>query len=57
MEALHFHAGHGHRVARAFSWKGAAVQGGLEPRSRRIAVVKAVTRQLQVMTLWSGKDL
>jgi hypothetical protein len=33
------------------SWKGAAIQRGLEPRSRGIVTAGAVTRQLLVKTL------
>jgi hypothetical protein len=39
------------------SWKGAAVQRGLEHRSRGIAIVRARTRQLLAKTLPSGKNL
>jgi hypothetical protein len=35
----------------------ATIQGQLEPRSRSLAIVKAVIRQLLVTTLWAGKDL
>jgi hypothetical protein len=37
--------------------KGGAVQRGPEPGSRRIAIVKAVTRQLLAKTLKAAKDL
>jgi hypothetical protein len=37
------------------SWKGAAIHRGLEPGSREIAVVGAVTRKLLVKTLKAGK--
>jgi hypothetical protein len=40
-----------------FSWKGAAIQRGLEHGSRGIAIVAAVTRQLLMKALQAGKDL
>jgi hypothetical protein len=40
-----------------FSFKGSAVQIGLEHRSRGIAIVKAVTRKRLVKTLHAGKHL
>jgi hypothetical protein len=43
--------------ARIGSWKGAAIQTGLQPGSRGTAIIGAVTRQLLVKTLWAGKDL
>jgi hypothetical protein len=43
-------------VARVLSWKGAAIQRGLEPGSRGLTIVVAVTRQLLVKALQSGKD-
>jgi hypothetical protein len=33
------------------SWKGAAIQRGLEPGNRGVAIVGAATRQLLVKTL------
>jgi hypothetical protein len=47
------------RVSNSFSgsWKGAAVEKGLEPGDRGIAIVKAITRQLLVKPLQAGKDL
>jgi hypothetical protein len=39
------------------SWKGAGIQGGLEPGTRGIAIVEAVTRQLLVKTLQAGKHI
>jgi hypothetical protein len=43
--------------ARISSWKGVAIQRRLEPGSRGIAIVGAITRQLLVKTLRAGKDL
>jgi hypothetical protein len=37
--------------------EGSRIQRGLEPRSRGIAIVKAVNRQLLRKTLGAGKDL
>jgi hypothetical protein len=45
------------KVNASFSWKGATIQRGLEHRSRGIAIVGAITRQLLVKTLGAGKDL
>jgi hypothetical protein len=39
------------------SWMGATIQRGPEHRSRGIAIVGAVTRQLLVKTLQAGRDL
>jgi hypothetical protein len=39
------------------TWKGAAIQRGLEPGNRKIAIVKTVTRQLLVKALRTGKYL
>jgi hypothetical protein len=39
------------------SWKGAAIQRGLEPGSILIAVIKAVTKKRLVKALQAGKDL
>jgi hypothetical protein len=39
------------------SWKGAAIQRGLERGNEGIAIVKPVTRQLLVKTVRAGKDL
>jgi hypothetical protein len=39
------------------SCKGTAIQRGLKDGSRGIAIVAAVTRQLLVKTLRTGKDL
>jgi hypothetical protein len=39
------------------SWKGAAIQRGLEPGNIGIAIVGAVTRQLLVTTLRARKEL
>jgi hypothetical protein len=44
-------------VKTKFSWKGAAIQRGLEHRSRGIAIVGAIIRQLLVTTLQAGNDL
>jgi hypothetical protein len=43
-------------VKKRGSWKGAAVQRGLEHGSRGIAIVGAVTKQLLVETLRARKD-
>jgi hypothetical protein len=39
------------------SWKGAAVQRGLEPGSRGIAIVTSHYQQLLVKALRGGRDL
>jgi hypothetical protein len=44
-------------VVRVRNWNGAVIQRGLEPGSREIVLVKAVTRQLLVKRLRAGKDL
>jgi hypothetical protein len=40
-----------------FSWKGAAIQRGLEQGSRGIAIVGVVTRQLPVKTQQNEKSM
>jgi hypothetical protein len=44
-------------VRKIHSWKGAAVQRGLEHGNREITIVGAITRQLLVKTLQAGKRL
>jgi hypothetical protein len=41
-------------VKKRFSWKGAAIQKGLERGSRRTSTVKAVTRERLVKTQQAG---
>jgi hypothetical protein len=40
---------------RIYSWEGTVIQGGLESRSREIAIVGAVTREWLVKTQQDGK--
>jgi hypothetical protein len=43
------------RIIKANSWKRAAFQRGLKPRSRELAIAKAVSRKQLVKTLRAGK--
>jgi hypothetical protein len=44
------------KVRTKFRWKGAAIQRGLEHRSRGTAIAGTVTMQLLVKTLQAGKS-